>query len=100
MSLIFHHFQNTSFDRSKNGGVPGEISELEARRIECKSFLFEVREAVGADKYLTLVNLLKSLHAKVLTIPQLKDGFASILADNPKLMDRFESYLPTMFRTA
>lgn len=83
---------------SKNGGVPGEIGELEARRLGCKSFLFEVREAVGPEKYLTLVNLLKSLHARVLTIPQLKEGFAAILENHPKLMSQFDAYLPTSFR--
>jgi hypothetical protein len=85
--------------RSRNVGGPGEVGELESRRLECKTFLFEVREAVGVKNYLTVVNLLKSLNAKVLTIPQMKEGFGSILQKHPDLLNKFETYLPTMYRT-
>lgn len=89
------------FYRSKTGGGgPDEIGEVEARRLECKDFLVEVRETVGPNNYLTIVNLLKSLNAKVLSIPQMKDGFSAILQDYPELLNRFENYLPTRFRSS
>mmetsp|Transcript_14988 Transcript_14988/g.18281 ORF Transcript_14988/g.18281 Transcript_14988/m.18281 type:complete len:739 (+) Transcript_14988:189-2405(+) len=80
---------------SKTGG---EIGEVEARRLGCKGFLVEVRDTVGLEKYLVLVKLLQGLNSRVITIPQLKEGFASILHQHPKLSQRFESYLPEKFR--
>ena len=57
-----------------------------------------MREAVGTEKYLTIVNLLKSLNAKVLSIPHLRDGFKDVLQDHPGLYEKFQTYLPVMFR--
>jgi len=81
------------------GGGPNEIGEVEARRLECKNFLFEVRDAVGENQYLILVNLLKSLNSKAITIPQMKEGFSSVLKDHSRLLTQFETYLPEVFRS-
>ena len=97
-TFCLKNFCDLNTNRSKNVGGPGEIGEVEARRLECKAFLFEVREAVGAEDYLTIVNLLKSLNAKVLTIPQMKEGFTSVLQRHPHLLEKFNSYLPVLFR--
>jgi hypothetical protein len=93
--LILHFIWNRS---RTGGGGPDETGEVEARRLECKRFLFEVREVIGESQYLTLVSILKSLNAKVLTIPKMKEGFTSILKNHPNLLSQFESYLPPAFR--
>ena len=60
----------------------------------------DAMDALGPEKYLDLVNLLKALNSRVLTIPDVRDGFAQLLeSDQNDLFERFEKFLPKKFRT-
>ena len=85
-------------NRSRNGGEPNSIGAAEARRLGAKDFLLTARDTLGPAQYLILVNYLKALNARTLTIPQLKEGFGSVLQDHPNLLEKFKFYLPKKFR--
>ena len=92
--LIFEH----SMSRSRNGGVPNSVGSAEARRLGAKDFLLSTRDTIGPAQYLVLVNHLKALNARTLTIPQLKEGFESVLQEHPILLEKFMAFLPKKFR--
>jgi len=81
------------------GGSSSAVGEAESRRIGAKEFLVAMKDTIGIENYLILVNHLKGLHSRVMTIPQCREGFASVLEQNhPELMKRFDEYLPRKFR--
>ena len=83
--------------RSRNGVIPNSFGSAEARRVGAKDFLLSTRDAIGPEQYLILVNYLKALNSRTLTIPQLKEGFESVLHDHPVLLEKFVAFLPKKF---
>jgi histone deacetylase complex regulatory component SIN3 len=62
--------------------------------------LNDAKDALGPEKYLDLVNLLKALNSRVLTIPEVRDGFSKLLeSKHNSLFQRFETFLPKKFRS-
>jgi len=81
------------------GGPSNSVGSLEGRRLVARDFLVTVKNTVGVEQYLILVNHLKGLHARVLTIPQCREAFALVLKEkHPELMKCFDDYLPQRFR--
>jgi hypothetical protein len=80
------------------GGPPNTIGSTEARRLGAKDFLIALKDTVGIAHYLTLVDHLKSLHLRVITIPQCRETFQFHLKEHPDLLKRFDDYLPEKFR--
>ena len=95
-NLIYEHF---CVYRSRTGGGSSHaIGSTEARRLGAKDFLIALKDTVGITNYLTLVDHLKSLHLRVITIPQCREVFKSHLKEHPEMLKRFEDYLPVKFR--
>jgi hypothetical protein len=89
----------SSIQRVKTGGGDSDsIGSVEARRLIAKDFLVVLKDTIGAVKYLKLINHLKSLHSKVITIPQCREVFKVELKDHPALMERFDNFLPKEFK--
>ena len=88
---------NIVYRSRTGGGAPNTIGNTEARRIGATDFLVAVKDAVGVHGYLTLVTHLKSLHARVITIPECREAFKLGLKDHVELMQRFDDYMPKRF---
>ncbi len=91
----------TYFNRIRTGGGDSnDVGAIERRRQDASDLLNDAKDALGPEKYLDLVNLLKALNSRVLTIPEVRDGFAQLLeSDRNNLLERFENFLPKQFRT-
>lgn len=82
------------------GGDSNDIGAIESRRQDANDLLNDAKDALGSDKYLDLVNLLKALNSRVLSIPEVRDGFSKLLErDHKSLFERFETFLPKKFRS-
>jgi len=86
-----------SYRSRTGGGGAHTIGNAEARRHGAKEFLVKVKDTVGAAKYLKLVDHLKGLHGRVITVPQCREAFQSELHDHPELMSCFDEFLPKKF---
>lgn len=86
-----------SYRSRTGGGGAHTIGNVEARRHGAKEFLVKVKDTVGAANYLKLVDHLKGLHGRVITIPQCREAFQSQLHDHPELMNCFDEFLPKKF---
>ena len=70
------------------------IGSVETMRLGATDFLQVLKDTVGPRDYLTLVDHIKSLYARVITIPQCREVFQFHLSEHPHLMKRFDSFLP------
>ena len=80
---------------SKIIDYPGAV---ETRRISAKVFLMEVRDTLGAEKYLSLVNQFKGYESRFISLSQLKKSSCSILEGHDDLIRKFLEFMPTRFR--
>jgi hypothetical protein len=82
------------------GGDSNDVGAIECRRLDAMELLNDAKDALGPEKYLDLVNLLKALNSRVLTIPEVRDGFSKLLeSKHNSLFQRFETFLPKKFRS-
>jgi histone deacetylase complex regulatory component SIN3 len=96
-SYIYKNYLNRI---KTGGGDSNDIGAIESRRQDANDLLNDAKDALGSEKYLDLVNLLKALNSRVLSIPEVRDGFSKLLeSDHNSLFERFETFLPKKFRS-
>ena len=88
--------RNGKTDWSKTG-VSEVVGVVEERRTSAKDLLFDIQQAVGAEKMRHICRAIKSLQSK--SISEMKERVAEILDSHPTLLDRFLDYLPKRHRS-
>lgn len=66
--------------------------------MSAKVFLMEVRDTLGAHKYLALVQQFKGFESRFISVAQLKKNCCSILESHDDLVLKFLEFLPTRLR--
>ena len=65
-----------------------------------KSFLIHVRDTIGLENYLQIVNHLKTFRSKSgSSVSNLKESACDLLEGHPDLLEQFLQFLPKKYRT-